>query len=322
MARFILWRLLMGIPLLVCVVVLIFCLLQFVPGDPVQAIVGRVPVTPEFRAAIEAQYGLNDPFFVRLWSYLSNVMLGDLGVSLQKRQPVLDLLMVRGPRTFLLAATGYVFGIAIGLLIGVVAATSRPRTTSTLMGISLAGYALPSFWLGQLLVLLFALTLGWLPVQGMAPLGSRASGFDFFLERARYLVLPAATYAIYEASRVARYMNASLGDVLRRDYITTAEQKGLSRGAIIWRHALRNSILPMITALGYSFGIAMGGTVLIETVFSWPGIGTLLVEAVRARDNQVIVGVVIFVAIAVIIMNIVVDVLYRLIDPRIGFGRA
>lgn len=321
MTKFIVWRLLMGIPILACVVLLVFCILRLVPGDPVQALVGRVPVTPEFRAAIEAQYGLNDPFLVRLWTYLTNILSGDLGVSISKQQPVLDLLMLRGPRTFVLAATGYVFGIAVGLLIGVLAATSRPRTTSTLMAVSLAGYALPSFWLGQLLVLLFAITLGWLPVQGMAPLGSRASGLDFFLERARYLVLPAATYAIYEASRVARYMNASLGDVLHRDYITTAEQKGLSRRNIIWRHALRNSVLPMITALGYSFGIAMGGTVLIETVFSWPGIGTLLVEAVRARDNQVIVGVVIFVALAVIIMNIVVDVLYRLIDPRIGFGR-
>jgi peptide/nickel transport system permease protein len=311
----------MGIPLLACVVILVFCVLQLVPGDPVQALVGPVPVTPEFRAAIEAQYGLNDPFLIRLWSYISNVFSGDLGISIAKQQPVLDLLLVRGPRTFILAGTGYVFGIAVGLLIGVLAATSRPRTRSTLMAVSLAGYALPSFWLGQLLVILFAIKLGWFPVQGMAPLGSRASGLDFILERAHYIALPAATYAIYEASRVARYMDASLDEVLRRDYITTAEQKGLSRKGIIWRHALRNSVLPMITALGYSFGIAMGGTVLIEIVFSWPGIGTLLVDAVRSRDNQVIVGVVIFVALAVIFMNIVVDVLYRLIDPRIGFGR-
>jgi peptide/nickel transport system permease protein len=176
---------------------------------------------------------------------------------------------------------------------------------------------MPTFWVGQLLVMLFAIQLGWLPTQGMGPMISRASGFDWFLERATYLVLPVATYTILEATRVARFMRASVSETLDQGYIVTARQKGLSRREIITGHVVRNSILPVITVMGYSFGTAMGGAVLLETVFSYPGVGSLMVESVRARDTQVIVGVVILIACSVVVMNIVVDLLYAWLDPRI-----
>ena len=185
----------------------------------------------------------------------------------------------------------------------------------------LVGYAIPGFWLGQLLVILFAMKLNWFPTQGLSPLFSRASGVAFVLERAHYLALPAITYAVYEATRVARLMRASTIETLEAGYIVTARAKGLSRGAIIRGHVLRNSSLPVLTVMGYAFGVAMGGAVLIETVFSWPGVGRLLIEAIRNRDNQVVVGVVMFIALAVIVMNLIVDILYGLLDPRIRAAR-
>ncbi|SDR35398.1 peptide/nickel transport system permease protein [Rhizobiales bacterium GAS191] len=318
MARFALSRILQAIPLMIVVILLVFVLLQFTPGDPVQALVGQYPVPPDFRAAIASRYHLDDPLPTRLLTYFANLLSGDLGYSFQSQRAVSGLILERAPRTLLLAAGGFLVGIPVGMAVGVISATSRNRhvdrfwTTTTLIA-----YAIPGFWLGQLLVIVFAMQLGWLPTQGMAPLISRAGGMSWLLERARYLALPAITYAIYEATRVARLMRASVVETLGQGYITTARAKGLSRSAIIGRHVLRNSSLPVVTVMGYAFGVAMGGAVLIETVFSWPGIGLLLVEAIRARDNQVVVGVVLFVSFAVIVMNLIVDLLYCALDPRI-----
>jgi peptide/nickel transport system permease protein len=322
MARYILLRILQAIPMIAAVVVLVFLMLQFTPGDPVQAIVGQYPVPPDFRAAIVHQYHLDDPLPVRLLQYFINLLHGDLGFSYQQQDSVMHLILQRAPRTLLLAAAGFAIGVPVGIGVGLLSATSRnghvDRFWTT---VALVGYAVPGFWLGQLLVILFAMQLGWFPTQGMGPLFSRATGVAFVLERARYLALPAITYAIYEATRVARLMRASTIETLGSGYIVTARAKGLSRGAIIRGHVLRNSSLPVLTVMGYAFGVAMGGAVLIETVFSWPGVGLLLVEAIRNRDNQVVVGVVLFVSLAVILMNLIVDVLYGWLDPRIRVAR-
>jgi peptide/nickel transport system permease protein len=255
--------------------------------------------------------------------YFINLLHGNLGYSFQEQESVMTLILQRAPRTLLLAAAAFAIGVPTGIGIGLLSATSRHRqvdrfwTTTTLIG-----YAIPGFWLGQLLVILFAMRLGWFPTQGMAPLISRADGpAGFVLERLRYLALPAITYAIYEATRVSRLMRASTIKTLNAGYIITARAKGLSRGAIIRGHVLRNSSLPVLTVMGYAFGVAMGGAVLIETVFSWPGVGLLLIEAIRNRDNQVVVGVVLFISLAVIAMNLIVDLLYGLLDPRIRSGR-
>jgi peptide/nickel transport system permease protein len=322
MARYILLRILQAIPMIAAVIVLVFLMLQFTPGDPVQAIVGQYPVPPEFRAAIVHQYHLDDPLPVRLLQYFINLLHGDLGFSYQQQDSVTHLILQRAPRTLLLAAAGFAIGVPVGIGIGLLSATSRnghvDRFWTT---VTLVGYAIPGFWLGQLLVILFAMQLGWFPTQGMGPVFSRATGAAFVLERVRYLALPAITYAIYEATRVARLMRASTIETLGAGYIVTARAKGLSRGAIIRGHVLRNSSLPVLTVMGYAFGVAMGGAVLIETVFSWPGVGLLLVEAIRNRDNQVVVGVVLFVSLAVILMNLIVDVLYGWLDPRIRIAR-
>lgn len=322
MFRYALIRILQAIPMVIAVIVLVFLMLQFTPGDPVQAIVGQYPVPPDFRADIVRLYHLNDPLPVRLWQYFVNLAHGDLGYSYQQQDSVMNLILQRAPRTLLLAAAAFAIGVPIGISIGLLSATSRNRHVDRFWTtVTLVGYAVPGFWLGQLLVILFAMRLGWFPTQGMAPLFSRATGVAFVLERARYLALPAITYAVYEATRVARLMRASTVETLGAAYIVTARAKGLSRGAIIRGHVLRNSSLPVLTVMGYAFGVAMGGAVLIETVFSWPGVGLLLVEAIRNRDNQVVVGVVLFVSLAVILMNLIVDILYGLLDPRIRAAR-
>jgi peptide/nickel transport system permease protein len=322
MIRFAAIRIAQAVPMMVAVVLLVFLMLQFTPGDPVQAIVGQFPVPPDFRAAIEQHYHLNDPLWRRLVQYFADLLRGDLGYSFQSQAPVIDLILERAPRTLLLAAAAFAIGVPVGIGIGLISATTRnPRVDHFWTTASLIGYAIPGFWLGQLLVILFAMRLGWLPTQGMAPLVSRAHGVAWVLERLRYLALPAITYAVYEATRVARLMRASVVETLGNGYIVTARAKGLARSAIIRRHVLRNSSLPVLTVMGYAFGVAMGGAVLIETVFSWPGIGLLLIEAIRARDNQVVVGVVLFVSMAVILMNLLVDILYGVLDPRIRARR-
>lgn len=318
MLHFILRRVLYALPLIFVIIVVMFTLLHLIPGDPVQALVGDYPVPPAFRAALEEKYRLNDPFLVQVGNYLVSVVQGDFGFSYQSQRPVLDLILERAPRTILLASVGFAVAIPLGMAIGVVAGTTRSAGTDKFWTTAaLIAYAIPTFWLGQLLVMLFALRLGWFPTQGIGPLVSRAHGFDWVLERARYLALPVLAFAIHEGMRFARIMRASIIDTLSQGYIVTARAKGLSRGQIIRRHVLRNSSLPLVTIAGYAFGSALSGAVLLETVFTWPGLGLLMVDSIRMRDNLTVIGVVIFSALAVIVMNLVVDILYALLDPRI-----
>ena len=318
MLRFVLFRLLHAIPLLVAVIFVILIMLQLIPGDPVQAMVGDFPVSSEFRAAITAQYHLNDPFPVRVYSYFANLLHGDFGYSYQFQRPVLDLIAETAPRTILLTLVGFLIAIPFGILIGAVSGTTpNKRVDHFWTSTALVAYAIPTFWLGQLLVLVLAVHMGWFPTQGMGPLISRAHGFSWLLERAHYIALPALAFAVHEGTRFARIMRASVADTLGQGYIVTARAKGLTRSAIIRGHVLRNSSLPLVTVAGYAFGSALGGAVLLETVFTWPGLGLLLVQAVRMRDNMTVVGIVIFAAIAVILINLLVDVLYAILDPRI-----
>jgi peptide/nickel transport system permease protein len=318
MLRFVGRRALYAVPLLLVIIVLMFTLLHLIPGDPVQALVGDYPVPPAYRQAIEEKYRLNDPFLVQVSNYLINIVKGDFGFSYQNQRAVLDLILERAPRTLLLASVSFALAIPLGIAIGVAAGTTRsPGTDKFWTTTALIVYAIPTFWLGQLLIMLFALRLGWLPTQGLGPMVSRAQGFSWVLEKVRYLTLPVLAFGIHEGMRVTRIMRASVIDTLSQGYIITARAKGLTRGQIIRRHVLRNSSLPLVTIAGYAFGSALGGAVLLETVFTWPGLGLLLVDSIRLRDNMTVIGVVIFSALAVILMNLIVDLLYAALDPRI-----
>ena len=318
MIRLILLRLLQAVPMVIAVIVVCFLMLQLIPGDPVQAMVGDFPVTPAFREAIETKYRLNDPIFTQLGSYLLNIAGGDLGYSYQNQLPVLQLIQERLPRTVLLVVAGFVVAIPLGLLVGLTAGLSANRSTDRIWTTAtLVAFGVPTFWLGQILIIVFSLKLNWFPTQGMGPFVSRAVGIDWILEKLLYLALPVAVFAIHEGARAARIMRASVQDTLSQGYIVSARMKGLSRQGIIYGHVLRNSILPVVTTSGYAFGSMLGGTVLLESVFTWPGLGLLLIDSVRARDNMTVVGVVVIAAIMVILVNIIVDVLYAMIDPRV-----
>jgi peptide/nickel transport system permease protein len=322
MFRFVFFRLLHAIPLLIAVIFVILLMLQLIPGDPVQAMVGDFPVSPAFRAAITQQYHLDGSFPVRVYSYFVNLLHGDFGYSYQFQKPVLDLIVETAPRTILLTFVGFLIAIPVGVVIGTISGTTRnKRVDHFWTSATLIAYAIPTFWFGQLLVLVLAVHLGWFPTQGMGPLVSRAHGFSWLLERARYIALPALAFAAYEGPRFARIMRASVADTLGQGYIVTARAKGLTRWAIIRGHVLRNSSLPLVTVAGYALGSALGGAVLLETVFTWPGLGLLLVQAVRMRDNMTVVGIVIFAALAVIVINLLVDLLYAALDPRIRNNR-
>lgn len=309
-------RLADGVVLLLGVLIVVFVMLELTPGDPVSAIVGQYPVPEAYRQALAEEYHLNDPIWERFYYFLVNLAHGNLGFSYASHQPVAGLILERLPRTILLASSAYAVGIAVGLVIGVFVAVAGRSADTVITSIVLGAYAVPTFWLGQILVLVFAVQLGWFPLQGIGPVVSDATGLAWVVERLHYLVLPMVTYAIYEAARVVRLTRISVIGTMGQGYITTARLKGLSRGQIVRRHMIRNSSLPVVTALGYSFAVAMGGTVLIETVFSWPGVGLLLVESIRQRDNQVVIGILLLIAVMVIVMNLIVDLLYAWLDPR------
>ena len=315
-------RLLHSIPLLLAVVVAVFLLMEAAPGDPIQAMVGEFPASPAFIEQITKKYRLDRPVHERLVAYVGNVLRGDLGDSLSNRRPVATLLWERLPNSVLLALSGLGFAAAVGVLLGVIAATIRHRTIDTAITVvALTGFALPVFWLGQVLIIIFAMNLGWLPSQGMRSMRVPAAGLELWLSVAWHLILPMLAVAAREIGLNARITRASMRETMNRDYITTLRAMGLSESRIMWHHALKNAMLPVVTVVGYNFGFALAGTILIETVFAWPGVGRLLYDAVTTRDNIVVVGVFLLTAVLVVLVNLLTDIIYGFLDPRIRTER-
>lgn len=318
MLAFGLGRLLHALPLLLAVIVAAFLLIQAAPGDPIQAMVGEFPASAAFIEQVTKKYKLDRPMHERLVAYVGNVLQGDLGESLSSRRPVVGLIAERLPNTVLLAVSGLGLAAIVGVMLGVTAATIRHRALDTAITVcALAAFAIPVFWLGQMLIIVFSIDLGWLPSQGMRSLRAPAEGIDAWLTVASHLVLPAITVAAREIGLIARITRASMRDTMNRDYVTTLRALGLSERRIVWRHALKNAMLPVVTVIGYHFGYALAGTALIETVFAWPGVGRLLYDAVTLRDHAVVVGVFLLAGLLVIVVNLVTDLIYGLLDPRI-----
>ncbi|MAT04614.1 MAG: hypothetical protein CL424_06185 [Acidimicrobiaceae bacterium] len=321
MARFVAVRLLAAIPVLLGVVLALFLMIELAPGDPIQAIVGDIPVSPEFRAQVAEKYRLDDSIWQRFMAYVGNLLQGDLGYSTAGRQPVSDLIWSRLPPTMLLVGTSLVLAAVLGTAFGMIAASAKGRWPDGFINTwVLVAFATPGFWLGQLLIALFALRLGWFPTGGMRSIGSQEAGWAGIVEVAHHLVLPVVALCSLEMASVTRVARASSIEVLSQDQITTARLKGISRPHILRRHVLRNSLLPVVTVIGFRAGTALAGTVLIESVFSWPGMGLLLTDSIVRRDNQVIIGIVLMLAVMAVLMNILTDILYGILDPRIRAG--
>ncbi|WP_121062575.1 ABC transporter permease [Chachezhania antarctica] len=308
-----------AVVLLVAVLVLNFTLIHIAPGDPVEAIVGEMGgATPEMIEQMRAQYGLDQPFIVQIGTYLGNVLTGDLGMSTYYGQPVTQLIWDRIGATMLLVITALMTAMIIGTVLGVFSAQKRRSILSHFVTvIALAGFSAPVFWVGIMLILLLSVSIPLLPISGMTSATSEAGGIAHVLDVLHHLILPALTLATIYLAFYSRLARASMLEVLGSDYVRTARAKGMPQRLVIYKHALRNAILPVVTFAGLQFGQLISGAVLVETVFAWPGLGTLAFESILRRDTPTLLGILFFSSMMVVVMNVLTDLVYRIIDPRI-----
>ncbi len=317
-ARFLIARLVKMVAIVLAIVCVNFLLIHAAPGDPASVLAGQSgSADPQFIAQLRHQFGLDQPLSTQLWIYVSSVMRGDLGVSHLQQRPVLDLIMERLPATLLLTGTAFAFALIAGIALGAAAAKRVGTwTDSAITVLALGFYATPIFWVGLMLVLVFSVTLDWLPSFGMNTVGADLHGWAAVLDTSKYLVLPALTLGLFYMAVYARLTRSAMLDVAGEDFIRTARAKGVPEGRILRRHILRNALLPVVTLAGIQAGQLIGGSVLVETVFAWPGIGRLAFDALLARDYQVLLGVFLTTAILVVLFNLATDLIYLVIDPR------
>ena len=322
-ARYITSRLLQAIGLVLAVVVLNFLLVHAAPGDPVETIAGASGgMSEDLKAELRTKFGLDKSLPVQLGVYLGKVATGDLGYSYFFNSPVSQLILERVPATLLLVLASVLLAFTVGTSLGVLSARKPNGLLSqSITVISLVGFAAPVFWTGIMLVILFASVVQWFPVAGMRSIDSYGAGFfEDAADVLHHLVLPTLTLALVYLAQYSRLARASMLDVLGADYIRTARAKGLAERSVLYKHALRNAVLPVITILGLQFGNVLAGAILVETVFNWPGLGRLAFESVLRRDYPTLLGVLLFSSIVVVVMNQLTDVAYRLVDPRIKAG--
>ncbi|MGH9313217.1 MAG: nickel ABC transporter permease [Vicinamibacterales bacterium] len=307
MIRFLLRRLILTVPVLLGVATLVFALIHLVPGDPAVSMLGEGATTEEVDT-LRTKLGLNRPLLEQYGTFLSGLVRGDFGTSFRFGTPVGREIAARIPNTAVLAVAAMAVALAIALPLGILAAVFRGTLVDhAAMTAALVGISMPNFWLGPLVAILFAVKLGWLPVSGT---GSPA-----------HLVLPALTLGAALAAVLARMTRASLLEELRELYVVAGRARGLSRARVVLRHALRNSLIPIVTIIGLQLGAVLTGTIITETIFAWPGLGRLLVQAIGFRDYPLIQGCILFIAVTYVAMNLITDVAYGALDPRIRLGR-
>jgi len=319
MLRYAASRLLQGLALVLAVVVLNFVLVHAAPGDPVETIAGASGgMSAELMAELSTQYGLDRPLPVQLGVYLGKVLRGDLGYSYFFNLPVTQMIAERVPATLLLVLSSVLLAFVVGTALGVLS-SRRPNglLSQFITVLSLVGFAAPVFWIGIMLVILLASVFPILPVAGMRSIDSTGGGLADVLDVAHHLVLPTITLSLVYLAQYSRLARSSMLDVLGSDFIRTARAKGLAERVVLYKHALRNALLPVVTVLGLQFGNVLAGAILVETVFNWPGLGRLAFDSVLRRDYPTILGVLLFSSIVVVVMNQLTDLCYRLIDPRI-----
>ena len=317
--RYLAWRLLQAIPVVAGIAVFNFMLLQLAPGDAADVLAGEAGgASPEYIAELKARFGLDQTVPVQLGKYLWSVVRLDLGFSFRHNMPVLDLIVSRLPATLLLMGAAIVLAFGLGVLLGVTAARHVNRPLDTVISVgALLAYATPIFWIGLMMILLFSVQLGWLPSSGMRTIGVELSGFEYAADVARHLILPATALSLFFMALYTRLMRASMLEVYSLDYVTTARAKGLTERRVAFKHVLRNALLPMVTMLGLQIGSMLGGSVMVETVFGWPGLGRLAFEAVFQRDNNLLLGILLLSSVLVVIVNVIIDLTYAHLDPRI-----
>ncbi|MDO9285664.1 MAG: ABC transporter permease [Aquabacterium sp.] len=312
-------RLLKALPLLLAVVVFNFILLKLAPGDAAEVLAGEsAAATPEYLAELRARFGLDQPVHQQLLAYVWKLAQLDLGYSFRHNRSVLELILGRLPATLLLMVTGLVLAVSLGATLGVLASRKVNGVRDNLISVgAMLAFATPVFWIGLMMIVVFSVHLGWLPSGGMESIAAGHEGLARALDIARHMVMPVLTLALFYVALFTRMMRASMLEVFNQDFVTTARAKGLSEKRITLRHVLRNALLPMVTLVGVQIGTMLGGSVLVETVFSWPGLGRLAFEAVYQRDINLLLGILLLCSGMVIVANIVVDLAYSWLDPRI-----
>lgn len=309
-----------AVPTIFGIILLNFFLLQLAPGDAVDVLAGEAgSATAETMHAMRERFGLNNPMLVQLIDYLVGLSQFSLGHSPRFGMPVTDLIFQRLPNTLLLMVLSLGIAVLLGLALGTIMAVNAGRLADRVLSVvSQIFYSIPSFWIGLMLIILFAVHLGWLPSGGSGTIGARLSGWAAFWDKLRYLVLPAISLALLYVAIYARLTRASVLEVRDQDYVRTAVAKGLTPWQVNVHHVLRNALIPITTMAGMHIGGLLGGAVVVETVYNWPGLGRLAYEAVMGRDYNVLLGILLFSAILVILINLLVDLLHARLDPRIG----
>lgn len=325
-------RLLQLIPVLLGVSVIVFVMMLFTPGDPVEIMLGDQHVTEELEQALRRDMGLDLPAHQRFFTFLGNAVQGDFGLSYYHRQPVVDVIASRLPATIELSLAALIFALAVSIPLGVLAAVKKNSILDRIATVSsLFGVSMPGFWFGILLILFFSVTLRWLPVSGNAGFTSEVEPIthlllidsllrgrpDAFWDALQHIILPAITLGLPMASILMRVTRASMLDVLNRDYITFAEAKGLSKSKILVKHALKNALIPTVTVAAIETGSLLGGNMVVETVFGWPGLGRLVVESIFVRNYPLIQAAVLFYAVTYVMLNFAADILYTMLNPKV-----
>ena len=315
--QYILRRILINIPVLFAVTVIIFLLINLAPGDPVDFYVNEeIGITREDLAFVEERFGLNDPLPVRYVKWLGQAARGDLGFRFKNGDDVAEVLQLRIQRTLLLMGTALSIGIIVGVTSGIfIGLRQYSFWDFTFTGLSFVGVSMPAFVAGIFGLYIFSVKLGWFPSGGMRTIGQEKTTLDLLY----HLVLPAGTLAIFNIATFMRYTRFSVLEVRQEDYVRTARAKGLAERAVTWRHIFRNAILPVVTIVGLSLRTLVAGALFIETIYSWPGMGALLVDAVAARDYPMVMGIMLVTAIVVLVANLITDLAYAVVDPRIRY---
>jgi peptide/nickel transport system permease protein len=311
-------RLIQAVPLILGVVVINFCLIQLAPGSFLELMTAENQVSdPNTIALLRKTYGLEDPVWLQLLKYIWALMRFDFGFSYRQNMPVIQAIWIHLPATLLLMVSSIALALAVGVAAGVVASMKVRTFWDSLVSVAaMFFFAAPSFWLGIMLIVLFAVKLGWLPVGGMMTIGG-AGGVGGILDILHHLILPTLALGLFYAAIYTRVMRSSMLEVAQLDFVRTARAKGLSRNKVTIAHVLRNALLPVVTILGVQMGTVLAGSVVIESVFSWPGIGSLLFDSVSSRNYPVVLGIMVLGSLVVIAANIAVDLVYMWLDPRI-----
>ena len=320
--RYVSWRLLQAIPIILAIVVLNFFLLNLAEGDAVDVLAGEAgSATPEYMAQLRAKFGLDQPLPIQLLVYLKNVITLDLGYSFRHDMPVSKLIIDRFWPTLLLMVSTIILAVGFGILLGLLAAVSLNTWKDAVITVfALITYATPLFWVGLMMIVIFSLNFGWFPTSGMENIAAFYEGFERIKDIAHHLVLPTITLSLFYLALYTRMMRASMLEQYGLDYVVTARAKGLSERRITFVHVLRNALLPVVTMAGVQVGALIGGSVIVESVFAWPGLGMLAFESLFARDLNLLLGIFLLSSALVVAVNLIVDIIYSFLDPRIELG--